>query len=386
MEDRRMINDMRISVERPFLWDWNLHIRNVSITDAGEYLCQLNTVPVQSKKINLLVNVPPSLADWTEPTEMTRMEGQLVELFCNATGVPEPKVTWHRMNKWQPGTSERVGSNGEHLVIHNVTRMCADTYYCVADNGVPPATKMEFHVNVNYPPEIDLHNGRIGQEVGKETILECVISASPLHVSRWRRGQEIYSNEGDRHEVNVYDNNKEPNSIVLSLRILRVEQQDYGTYTCEASNNFGTVVRDMELYEVRPRPPPTTPTTTTTTTSPDNVWRQQGGNSENIHRHGSGSRSKKPGQVGNYHGDRHSPDVIRNSQDSGSRNSGYAGNGAFGSTPRPSGQLGSGGMYDPNAREVYDQNGSRSISAYSHCILVMLCLTSSFLWMTLRDV
>lgn len=51
-----------------------------------------------------------------------------------------------------------------------------------------------------------------------------------------------------QHEVNVYDNNKEPNSIVLSLRILRVEQQDYGTYTCEASNNFGTVVRDMELY------------------------------------------------------------------------------------------------------------------------------------------
>ena len=51
-----MINDMRISVERPFLRDWNLHIRNVSITDAGEFLCQLNTDPVKSKQVNLLVN------------------------------------------------------------------------------------------------------------------------------------------------------------------------------------------------------------------------------------------------------------------------------------------------------------------------------------------
>ena len=56
LEDRRMINDMRISVERPFLRDWNLHIRNVSITDAGEFMCQLNTDPVKSKQVNLLVN------------------------------------------------------------------------------------------------------------------------------------------------------------------------------------------------------------------------------------------------------------------------------------------------------------------------------------------
>lgn len=42
-----------------------------------------------------------------------------------------------------------VGEQGEHLVIHNVTRMCADYYMCIADNKVPPATKMEFSVDVN---------------------------------------------------------------------------------------------------------------------------------------------------------------------------------------------------------------------------------------------
>ena len=51
-----------------------------------------------------------------------------------------------------------------------------------------------------------------------------------------------------QYEVNVYDHNEEPNTIVLSLRIVRVEPQDYGTYTCEASNPFGKVQRLMELY------------------------------------------------------------------------------------------------------------------------------------------
>lgn len=55
LEDRRILNDMRISVERPFMKDWNLHLRNVSVTDAGVYKCQINTDPVGTKKINLEV-------------------------------------------------------------------------------------------------------------------------------------------------------------------------------------------------------------------------------------------------------------------------------------------------------------------------------------------
>ncbi|KAL8603015.1 hypothetical protein ACOMHN_020007 [Nucella lapillus] len=221
IEDRRMINDMRISVERPFLRDWNLHIRNVSITDTGEFMCQLNTDPVKSKSVHLLVNVPPSIVEYTQPVELTRMEGQEIELYCNATGVPRPTVTWFRMNRWTTAKRDRelvcvdgggggggsielycnatgvprstdtwfrmnrwttakrdqlycnatggprptvtwfrmnrwttakrdlVGSDGEQLVIYNVTRMCADVYLCVADNSVPPATSQEFIVGVN---------------------------------------------------------------------------------------------------------------------------------------------------------------------------------------------------------------------------------------------
>ncbi|KAL3867525.1 hypothetical protein ACJMK2_044722, partial [Sinanodonta woodiana] len=39
-EDRRTTDDVRMSVERPFITDWNLHIRNVQLKDRGIYTCQ----------------------------------------------------------------------------------------------------------------------------------------------------------------------------------------------------------------------------------------------------------------------------------------------------------------------------------------------------------
>jgi hypothetical protein len=44
-----------MSIERPFVGDYNLHIRNVRYDDRGEYTCTINTIPVQIKRIRLIV-------------------------------------------------------------------------------------------------------------------------------------------------------------------------------------------------------------------------------------------------------------------------------------------------------------------------------------------
>ncbi|GFS17545.1 protein amalgam-like isoform X4 [Elysia marginata] len=55
MDSRRIISDERISVERPFTTEWNLHLRQVVLSDAGTYECHINTNPVQSSRIQLVV-------------------------------------------------------------------------------------------------------------------------------------------------------------------------------------------------------------------------------------------------------------------------------------------------------------------------------------------
>ena len=53
--DRRVIDDQRLSVERPLKKDWDLHIRDVQYSDRGKYICQISTKPVKHKEVILEV-------------------------------------------------------------------------------------------------------------------------------------------------------------------------------------------------------------------------------------------------------------------------------------------------------------------------------------------
>ena len=53
--DRRIADDARISINRPYQTEWNLHIDDVTLEDAGTYSCQVNTNPLMAYNVKLLV-------------------------------------------------------------------------------------------------------------------------------------------------------------------------------------------------------------------------------------------------------------------------------------------------------------------------------------------
>ena len=58
-----------------------------------------------------------------------------VTLSCNATGKPEPNITWTRV--WENGTdSGALQSKDGYLVMANISRSSNGTYRCTAFNGV----------------------------------------------------------------------------------------------------------------------------------------------------------------------------------------------------------------------------------------------------------
>ena len=58
-----------------------------------------------------------------------------VTLSCNATGKPEPNITWTRV--WENGTdSGALQSKDGVLVMANISRSSSGTYRCTAFNGV----------------------------------------------------------------------------------------------------------------------------------------------------------------------------------------------------------------------------------------------------------
>ena len=85
----------------------------------------------------------------------------------------------------------------------------------------------------------------MGQTLGRDTVLECVIVSSPQAIYYWEKdGRRITSSS--KHAVDAYD--EADHTLVLSLRVRHLTPSDYGTYNCVASNSLGVAQRAMTLY------------------------------------------------------------------------------------------------------------------------------------------
>ncbi|GFO25902.1 opioid-binding protein/cell adhesion molecule [Plakobranchus ocellatus] len=218
--------------------------------------------------------VPAEILDHLSSSDVTVQEGETVTLVCNATGTPQPKVTWFRIpsgasdsrqSELCPGT-DQVGMNGEVLLIHNVTRDCGESYQCMAFNEVEPPAFKTIKVYVEFAPEIYLPNKRIGQGKGRETILECTVTAFPHAVTYWQKAGHRITTSSHKYRLDVYEDGG--NRLTLSLRVFDIDDSDYGPYTCIASNKIGEDAETMFLYNYAKTSGRSTTTTTTTTTAP----------------------------------------------------------------------------------------------------------------------
>ncbi|GFN76368.1 opioid-binding protein/cell adhesion molecule homolog [Plakobranchus ocellatus] len=250
-----VIDDKRLSVDRAHDDEWNLRFDKVKYGDQGQYTCQVNTKPPILHIVLLTV-----------------------------IGLPEPTITWYKLpslddeeegdeeereiveRRRRKKKLERVGEKGEILIIHNVTRKCGGLYQCEANNNFPPIAKRVWDVRVAFEPDVKLANKRLGQSLGKDTVLECVVKGYPQASVFWSfDGRQVGSST--KHKLEILQDN--PSQLTLNLHIHNIEPEDYGIYTCSANNAMGKAHRRMTLYEHkgRPRPPPTTPTVSTTSTT-----------------------------------------------------------------------------------------------------------------------
>lgn len=237
--EKRIIDDTRMSIIRPRIPDWNLQIRELEFYDRGMYICSLNTRPMSKKNVHLEVYVKPNIFPKIKTVYRNLKEGDTANLTCNATGYPEPTITWYREN-------EAIGRQGPYLLVHNITRYCSGTYTCHAFNGVGPAVSQVFSINVHFQPEVKVLNKILNQDLEKETILQCEISASPQAIVNWRKGDHIFTaNSYRRITTDIYE--KDNYITVLRLIFQKLTMSDFGDYICEASNRLGKDQETMQL-------------------------------------------------------------------------------------------------------------------------------------------
>lgn len=124
---------------------------------------------------------------------------------------------------------------GGELSWDAVTRHHAGHYLCHADNGFgPQPVTAQIKLTVHHTPAVEPQSvSEIYSGLDLKETLECVVHSSPRAVVVWTRDGTVLHNDMDNIVMS-----QEANRHLLSLDM--ANQEMFGTYKCEASNELGS--------------------------------------------------------------------------------------------------------------------------------------------------
>ena len=207
--------------------EWQLCISNFAPTDLGRYRCVVtNCVGSTSKTfiINSYEGQATRPVISTTRTEYTVLEGRTVRLFCDASGTPDPVVTW-----WFNGVEVSEDAHYSfrelpNLLIYNVQRGQQDgVYRCVVTNSLG-SDDLTVNLVIHQAPKLDLSeviSRRV--DIGTTVCFICsLLEGYPVPTVTWtKNGVEI------------------PSGGRVRICITAVASVDEGTYRCTARNIYG---------------------------------------------------------------------------------------------------------------------------------------------------
>ncbi|XP_035223315.1 neural cell adhesion molecule 1-like isoform X2 [Stegodyphus dumicola] len=224
----RIVRDDRIKLNKT-----SLVVTSVLPKDSGEYACQISTSPPLELAHNLDVLYPPSVKPRPRDGLVTVKEGETVTLSCEATGNPQPVITWKHSGR------NYDSYDGDSYHISSAQKSDSGEYECIADNRVGDPASTTIIVEVVAAPKVyaEPKSGLIVVKEGEEISISCEASGDPTPTISWKK-------PGSDKLQQV----REKNRIVIS----EANRSHAGSYECVASNSLGistsAIIRVQVLY------------------------------------------------------------------------------------------------------------------------------------------
>ncbi|XP_077934173.1 hemicentin-1 [Halichoerus grypus] len=220
-----------------------LKIEEAQVQDTGRYTCEATNVAGKTEKnYNVNIWVPPNIYGSDELAQLTVIEGNLISLLCESSGIPPPNLIWKK--KGSPVLADSAGrvrtlSGGRQLQISVAEKSDAGLYTCVASN-VAGTAKKDYSLQVYIRPTIS-NSGSHPTEIivtrGKSISLECEVQGIPQPKVTWMKdGRPLTKGRG----MEILDEGR-----ILQLKNIHVS--DTGRYVCVAVNVAGMTDRKYDL-------------------------------------------------------------------------------------------------------------------------------------------
>lgn len=232
-------NDPRISVDS----DFSLTIKDVELKDEDNYECQLSTTPMLQHFTNLIVTVPPKVKMSMTPGPHSLMLGEYFQLTCEATGKPDPTLTWKKSGKKFP--SDQMP--GPTLTIQSLSYDDGGQYECIADNGIGAPAAASVNIEVHYEPKATIADDFVHTGPGRSLSVICSVESSPDAEVTWTYDGIPINDFPSRISHIVTE--QFPKAL-HELRINPVTEDDFGQYECIARNKYGEESDSFNLTAV----------------------------------------------------------------------------------------------------------------------------------------
>ncbi|XP_053325662.1 hemicentin-1 [Spea bombifrons] len=220
-----------------------LKIDAVQVRDIGRYSCEaVNIAGKTEKNYNVNIMVPPTIQGSDEESEITVIEGTLISLLCDSSGIPPPSLTWKKNDIPlidKASNRVRLLSGGRQLQITEAKKSDTALYICAASNTAGSVIK-KYNVKVYVRPRIS-ERGTFPTEVvviqGNNLTLECDSSGDPQPLLTWlKEGVPLTNTDG----VQILNTGR-------ILQLENVQVMNAGQYMCVAINVAGQSDRKYDL-------------------------------------------------------------------------------------------------------------------------------------------
>ncbi|KAM4050623.1 BDNF/NT-3 growth factors receptor-like [Anomaloglossus baeobatrachus] len=175
----------------------------------------------------------------TSVEELTVLAGTSSIVYCEATGLPEPNVSWD-ISQIKSNTSLQTVKHGAYLTLKNVTSLDnTKTLVCLAENVVGEE-KVFVELNVHFPPKITLLDYPILDHFWS---IPFSVRGNPVPKLRWFYDGYVLN---DRDLTKIHWSNNILSEQYGSLQLHSSIYLNNGNYTLQAQNEYGKDERTIK--------------------------------------------------------------------------------------------------------------------------------------------